>query len=185
MTTKDPIAAELGRRGGIKGGKARSMSLSPERRRDIARRAAAARWGTKAAASAAEGSKASLPGVASAVCRGTMQVAERSFEVFALADGRQVLGLLSVEAALAADEPTVPAAVAADASIVTFKEAGSWQVLKGVTEADFLAICRRIGHELIGSENVDPELLERVFAILLDCASEGLRRRMELALQPS
>jgi hypothetical protein len=185
MTTKDPIAAELGRRGGIKGGKARSMSLSPERRRDIARRAAAARWGTKSPASPAEVSKASLPGVGLAVRRGTMQFAERSFEVFALSDGRQVLGLLSVEAALAADQPTAPPALAADASIVTFKEAGSWQVLKGLMENDFLAICRRRVHEVLHSETADLEFLERVFSILLDCASEGLKRRMELALQPS
>jgi hypothetical protein len=46
-TTKDPLAVELGRRGGLKGGKARADSLSPERRVEIARRAAAARWGDK------------------------------------------------------------------------------------------------------------------------------------------
>ena len=38
-------AAELGRRGGLKGGKARSASLTPERRAEIAKKAAAARWG--------------------------------------------------------------------------------------------------------------------------------------------
>ncbi len=42
---KDPAAVELGRRGGLKGGKARAEKLSPERRREIARSAAAARWG--------------------------------------------------------------------------------------------------------------------------------------------
>lgn len=41
---KDPLAAELGRRGGLKGGKARSAALTPERRREIARAAAASRW---------------------------------------------------------------------------------------------------------------------------------------------
>lgn len=35
-----------GRNGGLKGGKARAEKLSPERRSEIARRAAAARWGT-------------------------------------------------------------------------------------------------------------------------------------------
>jgi len=39
------VMAELGRRGGPKGGPARARALSPERRRQIARRAAAARWG--------------------------------------------------------------------------------------------------------------------------------------------
>ena len=40
-------AAALGRKGGLKGGKARADSLSPERRAEIARKAAAARWGHK------------------------------------------------------------------------------------------------------------------------------------------
>lgn len=39
-------AAELGRLGGLKGGKARAHALTPEQRREIARRAAAARWKT-------------------------------------------------------------------------------------------------------------------------------------------
>lgn len=38
-------AAALGRIGGLKGGKARAAALTPEQRKDIARRAAAARWG--------------------------------------------------------------------------------------------------------------------------------------------
>jgi hypothetical protein len=41
---KDPRAVELGRQGGLKGGQARAKKLSPERRREIAQRAAAARW---------------------------------------------------------------------------------------------------------------------------------------------
>jgi hypothetical protein len=41
---KDPAAAELGRRGGLVGVRARADKLSPERRREIARKAAAARW---------------------------------------------------------------------------------------------------------------------------------------------
>lgn len=39
-------AAESGRAGGIKGGKARAESLTPERRSEIAKIAAAKRWGT-------------------------------------------------------------------------------------------------------------------------------------------
>jgi hypothetical protein len=42
---KDPVAVELGRRGGLKGGKARAAKLSPAQRAAIARRAARARWG--------------------------------------------------------------------------------------------------------------------------------------------
>ena len=42
---KDAIAVERGRLGGVKGGKARADALTPERRSEIARKAAAARWG--------------------------------------------------------------------------------------------------------------------------------------------
>jgi hypothetical protein len=44
---KNPAAVALGRMGGLKGGKARAASLSKTQRSDIARRAAAARWGAK------------------------------------------------------------------------------------------------------------------------------------------
>jgi hypothetical protein len=42
--TRDPAAVSLGRRGGLKGGKARAAKLTPEQRREIAKKAAAARW---------------------------------------------------------------------------------------------------------------------------------------------
>ena len=38
-------AATLGRKGGLKGGPARKAALSPKRRTEIAKKAAAARWG--------------------------------------------------------------------------------------------------------------------------------------------
>ena len=41
---KNPAAVALGRLGGLKGGKARAESLSPDRRTEIARKAARARW---------------------------------------------------------------------------------------------------------------------------------------------
>lgn len=41
---KDPAAVALGRRGGLKGGKARAKALSPEKRKAIAKKAAKARW---------------------------------------------------------------------------------------------------------------------------------------------
>lgn len=41
---KDPAAVSLGRRGGLKGGKARAASMTPEQRREVARKAAEARW---------------------------------------------------------------------------------------------------------------------------------------------
>ena len=45
---KDPAAVYLGRKGGLKGGRARAESMSPERRAEIAKRAAASRWAKKA-----------------------------------------------------------------------------------------------------------------------------------------
>jgi hypothetical protein len=44
-SAKDPAAVALGRRGGLKGGPARAAKLSPRKRREIAKKAAAARWG--------------------------------------------------------------------------------------------------------------------------------------------
>jgi hypothetical protein len=41
---KDPAAVALGKRGGLKGGKARASKLSPEKRAEIARKAAESRW---------------------------------------------------------------------------------------------------------------------------------------------
>lgn len=41
---KNPAAVALGRRGGLKGGKARAASLTAEQRSEIARKAAAKRW---------------------------------------------------------------------------------------------------------------------------------------------
>lgn len=41
---KNPAAVALGRLGGLKGGKARAAKLSAERRRQIAKKAARARW---------------------------------------------------------------------------------------------------------------------------------------------
>jgi hypothetical protein len=44
---KNQAAVELGRLGGKKGGKARAEKLTPEQRKEIARKAAKARWKTK------------------------------------------------------------------------------------------------------------------------------------------
>jgi hypothetical protein len=42
---KDPAAVALGRKGGLKGGRARAEKMTPEERREMARKMAAARWG--------------------------------------------------------------------------------------------------------------------------------------------
>lgn len=41
---KNPAAVALGRRGGLKGGRARADKLTAEQRSEIARKAAASRW---------------------------------------------------------------------------------------------------------------------------------------------
>ena len=46
LNGKNPAAVALGRRGGLKGGKARAEKLTPEQRKAIAKRAANARWAT-------------------------------------------------------------------------------------------------------------------------------------------
>ena len=44
---KDPAAVALGRKGGLKGGRARANSLTPSQRTKIAQEAAKKRWGIK------------------------------------------------------------------------------------------------------------------------------------------
>ena len=58
---KDPAAVALGRKGGLKGGKARAESLSPTRRAEIAKAAASARWRKTAVKRAAIAPAAAQP----------------------------------------------------------------------------------------------------------------------------
>jgi hypothetical protein len=44
---KDPIAVAMGRRGGLKGGRARADSMTPVQRSALAKKAAAARWANR------------------------------------------------------------------------------------------------------------------------------------------
>jgi hypothetical protein len=44
LKQNNPAAVELGRLGGLKGGKARAEKLTPDQRSEIAKKAAAARW---------------------------------------------------------------------------------------------------------------------------------------------
>ncbi len=44
---KNPAAVELGRLGGLKGGKARAEKLTAKQRQEIAKKAAKARWGNQ------------------------------------------------------------------------------------------------------------------------------------------
>ena len=47
VPAKDQAAVELGRCGGLIGGKARAANMTPEQRADSARKAALARWGNR------------------------------------------------------------------------------------------------------------------------------------------
>lgn len=47
LTEKNPAAVALGRLGGLKGGKARADKLSAKKRKEIAKKAAQARWGVR------------------------------------------------------------------------------------------------------------------------------------------
>jgi hypothetical protein len=51
---KNPHAVALAKLGAAKGGRARAKKLSPERRREIARKAAETRWKKKAARESGE-----------------------------------------------------------------------------------------------------------------------------------
>lgn len=44
---KDPAAVELGRKGGLKGGKTRAKKLTAKERSEIAKKAAKAKWEKK------------------------------------------------------------------------------------------------------------------------------------------
>jgi methenyltetrahydromethanopterin cyclohydrolase len=50
LSDKNPHAVALGRLGGLKGGKARAEALTPERRKEIAKKAIEARWKKEKAA---------------------------------------------------------------------------------------------------------------------------------------
>lgn len=47
LPVKNPAAVALGRLGGLKGGKARAAKLSPNKRSQIAKKAAQSRWKTR------------------------------------------------------------------------------------------------------------------------------------------
>jgi hypothetical protein len=47
LDTRNQAAVELGRMGGQKGGKARAARLTPQQRREIAKKAATVRWTKK------------------------------------------------------------------------------------------------------------------------------------------
>lgn len=86
---KDQVKAAAG----TKGGRARAAVLSPEERRDIAARAAAARWG-------GEGAPQRMVGVHPATRPGELEVADLKIPVFVLDDETRVISGRGFTAAL-------------------------------------------------------------------------------------
>jgi hypothetical protein len=78
-------AKELGRRGGLKGGKARSEALTPERRAEIGQKAIAARWAKARGLTPADIEK--LP---RATHKGELKIGG-GIECFVLEDGRRII----------------------------------------------------------------------------------------------
>jgi len=58
---KDPAAVALGRRGGLKGGKARAAAMTPEQRSRAARKAVKARWAKQRESAKDKGSRSNSP----------------------------------------------------------------------------------------------------------------------------
>jgi hypothetical protein len=65
---QNPATVSLGRRGGLKGGRARANKLIPEQRSAIARKAAPARWALDTIVTALPGRAPYLPAMPSGAC---------------------------------------------------------------------------------------------------------------------
>ncbi|HMR32434.1 MAG TPA: hypothetical protein PKA13_23750 [Geminicoccaceae bacterium] len=184
---KDPIAAELGRRGGRKGGRARALSLTPEQRREIAQRAAAARWQRPANGDGTvPGSLAHTP-VARA--RGAAQIDGRMLDAFVLEDGRRLIGLLS--AALALDYDAEQMAERASGhggeATVTFHVPGDWRLIRGIAPATLVDICRDLVETALADgrpERTARGRALRAAGLLAAAAEEGVPGLVDGAVRP-
>lgn len=184
---KDPIAAELGRRGGRKGGRARALSLTPEQRREIAQRAAAARWQRSAdGEGAAPGSLEHTPVVRA---RGAVQVGDQKLDAFVLEDGRSLIGLLSAALALdvGAERLMQPAADRGEEPAVTFHVPGDWRLMRGITPATLVGICRDLLETALAGGRTDRAARDRglrAAALLAAAAGEGMPGLVDAAVRP-
>ena len=161
---KDPIAAELGRRGGIKGGRARAESLPPELRRAIAQRAAASRW-ARVQGKDERAEQPRLPGTPRVVATGVVALAGRPLQVMRTDTGAGLLGRLSAEVAMGVTlAPTVPAVVC--------HMPGEWQLRRGLTPETFVSL---LAERAAAGEGSAIELLAA-------CAVEGLAPLIGAAL---
>lgn len=183
---KDPIAAELGRRGGRKGGRARALSLTPEQRREIAQRAAAARWQRNADDEVVSGSLAHTPIV---TARGATEIAGQKLETFVLEDGRKLVGLLSAALALdyAPDQLAQHASDLAGEAIATFHVPGDWRLIRGIPPSTLVQVCRSLADTALGggrSERSARGRALRAVGILAAAAEDGLPALVEAAARP-
>jgi len=194
--SKDPIAAELGRRGGMKGGKARAAALSPEQRREIARLAATTRWvrmraETGQPESAAAAGAANLPGSERIARSGTIPVGSHLLQWFELEDQRRLIGILSAAAALGDMSPVaLEQAIAGEqdgAAIVNLHQQQEWQLVRGVEVDSFVAYCTKLARGLWQGPALRGQSRVRAVAaaeLLVSFVEPGLRQRIGETSRP-
>lgn len=183
---KDPIAAELGRRGGQKGGRARALSLTPEQRREIAQRAAAARWQRSAEdQDAAQPSLANTPMVSA---RGSLPLDGQMLDAFVLEDGRRLIGLLSTALALGDTAEQLGQRVldATGEPAVTFHVPGDWRLVRGIEPATLVAVCQALAAGTLPrrSEQGGRERVLRAIGLLAAFAGDGMATAVDAAASP-
>ena len=184
MAERRRMAAELGRRGGKKGGKARAQNLSPERRKEIARKAAATRWAKKLQATP-QPAVASWSATPSCIARGTLTFARGPAECYVLDDDHRLLGLSSVVAlfnfaGLQQLQEAWERLLDKDGQVEEiFRQPGMWQMLNGMTAESFLKFCHALARD-----DRQPEQAAIAVDLLGEVALEGLLPQIDASIQP-
>lgn len=184
MDERRRMAAELGRRGGKKGGKARAQNLSPERRKEIARKAAATRWAKKLQTTP-EPTAASWSATPSCIARGTLTFARGPAECYLLDDDRRLLGLSSVVALFnfaslqQLQEVWGRLLDKGGQAEEIFRQPGMWQMLNGMTAESFLKFCHALARD-----DQQPEQAAIAVDLLGEMALEGLLPQIDASIHP-
>lgn len=183
---KDPIAAELGRRGGQKGGRARALSLTPEQRREIAQRAAAARW--QRSAEDQDTPQPSLANTPMVQARGSLPLDGQMLDAFVLEDGRRLIGLLSTALALGDTAEQLGQRVldATGEPAVTFHVPGDWRLVRGIEPTALVAVCQALAGGTLPRrpEQGRRDRALRAIGLLAAFAGEGLAAAVDAAASP-
>lgn len=183
---KDPIAAELGRRGGQKGGRARALSLTPEQRREIAQRAAAARW--QRSAEDQEAASPSLANTPMIRARGSLNLDGRMLDAFVLEDGRRLIGLLSTALALGdtAEQLGQRLLDACGEPAVTFHVPGDWRLVRGIEPAALVSVCQALAVDAPSRRQDEGvrKRVQRAIGLLAAFAGEGMAAAVDAAASP-